>query len=341
MDILCEILPILNVMKRILYPLLFVLLLSCSTPESDGRKIARNENRCAENCIESVQKLESDFVNHFNPKDYTFRSQAIEVYKKQFKMIGEDYYRDIDAAKIQKSKLKGRYANDYKKMEKFEDAYDREKDVDLTTSALLLLSEDVIPPAVIACINGIIPLKPDNELIKTNLVGHSLSEGFEKENCYFSEKWRLDIDENVSIKELVVEDVQNDDGREYSFIASMVLQKDYLSFNTRAQVYYVLPDGEDWKIDFVKSLGIRIIQTHKYDDCIRCEIDEDGWGGTKALFITNISEVQLLVIGQIVANGQNQNFNQIISSGNKLQVGGLFRGGSVSSYKIVTIERMS
>lgn len=317
------------------------LLISCSSPESDGRKAARNENRCAENCIESAQKLESDFVNHFNPKDYSFRSQAVEEYKKQFKKIGEDYYRDIDAAKIQKSKLKGKYSSDYKKMDRFEAAYIEEKDNDLSASALLSLKEDAIPSAVIASINGIIPPKPDSEIIKANLVGHSLSEGFEKDNSYFSEKWRLDIDENVVIKELAVEEMQNDDSREYSFIASMVLQKDYLSFNTRAQIYYVLPDGEDWKIDFVKSLGIRIMQTHKYDDCIRCEIDEDGWGGTKALFITNTSEVQLLVIGQVVAGSQKRNFNQIISPGEKKQVGGLFFGGSVSGFEIVAVERMS
>lgn len=328
-------------MKKIIYSLFSVLLISCSSPESNGKKAARNENHCAENCIESVQKLESDFVNHFNPKDYTFRSQAVEAYKKQFKQIGADYYRDIDAAKIQKSKLKGKYSSDYKKMDRFETAYIDEKDNDLSASALLSLTENAIPPAVIASINSIIPPKPDPEIIKTNLVGHSLSEGFEKDNCYFSETWRLDINENVSIKELVVEKVQNDDIREYSCIVSMILQKDYLSFNTRAQVYYVLPNGEDWKIDFVKSLGIRISQTHKYDDCIRCEINEDGWGGTKALFITNTSEVQLLIIGQIVANGQKRNFNQIISPGNKSRVGGLFCGGSVSSYKIVAVERMS
>ena len=304
-------------MKIILYLLFPILLVSCSSPERDGKEAAKNENRCAENCIESAQKLESDFVNHFNPKKYSLRSQAVDAYKKQFKRIGEDYYKDMDAAKIQKSKLKGKYANDYKKMERFEIAYDEERDVELTTSAILLLSEEKIPSAVIASINGIIPPKPDNEVIKTNLVGHSLSEGFEKENCYFSEKWRLNIEDNVSIKELELEEVLSDDSREYSFVASMILQKDYLSFNTRAHIYYVLHDGEDWKIDFVKSLGIKLIQTHKYDDCIRCEIDGDGWGGTYALFITNTSEVQLLVIGQIVAGSQKLNFNQIISPGEK------------------------
>ncbi len=74
----------------------------------------------------------------------------------------------------------------------------------------------------------------------------------------------------------------------------MDLQKDCLYFNARVRICYVLPDGEDWEMDFVKSLGVRLVQTHKYDDCIRCEINDDGWGGINALFITNTSEVRLL-----------------------------------------------
>lgn len=225
-------------------------------------------------------------------------------------------------------------------MEEFEDGYNEEKDNNLAASAILLLSDEDIPSAVIACINGIIPAKPDKETIKTDLIGHSLSEGFEKGNCFFSEEWRLDIDENVLIKDLVIEDVLTDNNREYSFIASMNIQRDYISFDTRVRIDYVLPVGKDWKIDFVKSMGIRIIPTHKYDDCIRCEIDEDGWGGTYALFITNTSEVELLVVGHVIAGNEKHNFSKTISPGKKEQIGGLFCGGSVSHYEVLTVERI-
>lgn len=102
-------------MKHILYSLLVILFISCASPESDGREAARDENRNAENCIESIQKLESDFVTNFNPADYSCRSQAIEAYKNLLNKIADNYFHGIDAAEIQKSKLKGKYADDYKK----------------------------------------------------------------------------------------------------------------------------------------------------------------------------------------------------------------------------------
>lgn len=95
-------------MKINRYLLFPVLLISCSSHASDGKNAAKNENRCAEKCIKFAQKLGSDVVNHFNPKDYSLRSQAVDAYKKQFMRIGEDYHNDMDVAKIQKSKLRGK-----------------------------------------------------------------------------------------------------------------------------------------------------------------------------------------------------------------------------------------
>lgn len=319
----------------------FIVLVSCSSPEGDGRMAAKNENDCAESCIESIQRLEYKFVNDFTPQTYTYRSEAIEAYNREFRKIAEDFNQDLDEAAIRKSKLKGKYAENYKDLQKFEKGYEGEIDNDLYLSASKLITANVIPAAVLVSINLIIPPKPDEERIISDLKGHSLSEGFEKKDCFFSEKWRRTIGEQVDVKELHIEDVQNDDNKEYSFTATMVLQEKFLSYSSRVQVYYTLPNGEDWKIDFVKSLGIRVIQTHKYDDCIRCEIDDDGWGGIDALFITNTSEVQLLVLGHFVADKITRNFSQLIPPGEKNQVGGLFGGGSVTDYEIIAVERES
>lgn len=327
-------------MKRLLYVAL-ALLVSCSSPEMDGRKAAKEENRCSEKCIEAIQKLESEFVTDFDPRSYTRRSEAITVYKKEFERIGDDYRKGLDAVAIQKSKLKGKYANDYKKMERFEEAYKEEVNNEISESATLAISSETIPASVIASINSIIPPKPDARQIMIDLSGHTLSEGFERKDCYFSEQWKRTIGDKVTVKDFNLEEVLDDNNRDYSFVASMVLQEQYLSYNARAQIYYVLPDGEDWKIDFVKSLGMRIIQTHKYEDCIRCAIEDDGWGGIDALFITNTSEAQLLVIGHIIANKEKRNFSQLIAPGEKKQVGGLFGGGNVTDYTIVAVERES
>jgi hypothetical protein len=316
-----------------------VALVSCSSPEGDGRKAALDVNNCAEKCIESMQKLESEFVSNFNPHNYTWRSEAIDAYNKKFKRICDDYYRDLDAVLIRNSKLKGEYADNYKDLEKFDAAYEDAIDEDLSLKASNLILTETIPTAVIASINSIIPPKPDENRIKKDLEGHSISEGFDKKDCYFSEKWRRTFGEDVEIKELHLDEITQDDIREYSFVTTMILQEKYLSYNAKAQVYYTLQDGEDWKIEFVKSLGLKLIQTHKYDDCIRCVIEDDGWGGVDALFITNTSEVELLVIGHCVADNVYINFSKIIPPGEKGQVGGLFFGGNITHYEIVAVER--
>lgn len=327
-------------MKRLLY-IALVALVSCSSPERDGRAAAKADNNCSETFIESVQKLETEFVSTFNPSKYVWRSDAIMAYNKEFKTLVDNYQRELDKSAISKSKLKGKYANSYKDLDIFEASFEEEKDTELSLLAQKLMSSETIPEAVKASINEIVPPKPDENRIKTDLNGHSLSEGFEKNDCYFSEQWRRTIGEQVEIKEMQIEEITCDDCHDYSFIATMVLQERYLSYTARVQVYYVLPDGEDWKIDFVKSLGIRLIQTDKYTDCIRCSIEDDGWGGIDALFITNTSEVQLLVIGHFVANKGTRNFSQVIPPGEKKQVGGLFGGGSVTSFEIIAVERES
>jgi hypothetical protein len=124
---------------------------------------------------------------------------------------------------------------------------------------------------------------------------------------------------------------------------------EYISFNAKAQVIYRLPSGKDWEMEIAKSKGIRIIQTHKYDDCIQCEIADDGWGGIDALYISNTSEVQLLVVGHIMTESRDDSkdgeepkiFNTIIPAGEKVHVGGLLGGGNVIDFDIILVERES
>lgn len=76
-------------------------------------------------------------------------------------------------------------------------------------------------------------------------------------------------------------------------IATTRLENKLNAFHARVKVSYRLPDAEDWKIEFVNSKGMTIVKTYKYDDSVRFEIMDDGWGGVNALFITNKAEVEL------------------------------------------------
>lgn len=111
------------------------------------------------------------------------------------------------------------------------------------------------------------------------------------------------------------------------------------TYNAKAKVNYRLTRDNKWKIEFVVSQGMKIVQTHKYDDCLSFKIVDDGWGGVNALQIKNNSGIELGCSGYIKASGEWRKFAVIIDPYQTGTVGGTLGGGNVSNYKIEFIER--
>lgn len=325
--------------SSLLYVILIVFLcVSCSSPEDKGKKLAQRMNECAESFLKEKQKAETDFVSHFNASDYSSRAEALEAYDQAMIKVLDEYNARHDDVTVERSEIAGEYANDYKKMAAFQTAYDNNIDSELNDRLLDAIAETDYPAAVLVKVKTVIPVKPDETQIQKDLVGHQLSEGLEKEKCWFHEDYRWKIGD-YEIHDFKIEEVLRDDAKEYSFVATMRLVSELNAFDAQAKVSYWLPDAEDWKIEFVKSLGVTIVKTHKYDDLVSFEIADDGWGGVNALFITNKSEIELGVGVEIMANGTRKRYAVRVSPDKKSQVGGLFGGGNVTSYYIEFVER--
>ena len=173
---------------------LFVFLCaSCSSPEDEGKKLALRMKECAESFIKEKQKAETDFVSHFNASDYHTRAEALEAYDQAMIKVLDDYNACHDDVVVERSEIAGEYANDYKKMAAFQTAYDNNIDSELNDRLLDAISETDYPAAVLAKVKTVIPIKPDETQIQKDLVGHQLSEGLEKENCWFHEDYRWKI----------------------------------------------------------------------------------------------------------------------------------------------------
>ena len=323
----------------LLYLLLIVLIcVSCSSPENEGKELAQWMNDCAETFIKDKQKAETDFVNHFEASDYSSRTEALEAYDHAMIEVLDEYSSCQDEVVVKKSKIAGKFADDYKKMSAFETAYESNIDSELGDRLMDAIAETEYPAAVLAKVKTVIPVKPDEDQIQKDLVGHKLYEGFEKEKCWFQEDYNWKIGD-YEIHNFKIEEILQNNAKEYTFVATMRLVSELNAFDARAKVSYWLPDAEDWKIEFVKSLGVTIVKTHKYDDLVSFEIEDDGWGGVNALFITNKSEIELGVGVEIVANGERKRYAVRVSPDKKSQVGGLFGGGNVSSYEVEFVER--
>lgn len=295
-------------------------------------------NECAENYLKEKQVVETDFVNRFNTSDYSTRTEALEAYDQALIEVLDAYNACHDDLAIQRSRIAGEYANDYRKMVAFETSYENSLDDELNDRLFNALTETEYPVAVLAQIRTIIPVKPDVAQIQKDLVGHILHEGFEKERCWFREDYYWKIGD-YNIRDFKIDEILRDDAKEYIFIASMRLENEFNAFNARAKISYVLPEVEDWKIEFIQSMGVAIVKTHKYDDLVSFEIKDDGWGGVDALFITNKAEIDLGVGVEVVADGVRKRFAVRVSPNKKSQVGGLFGGGNVTSYRVEFVER--
>lgn len=179
--------------------------------------------------------------------------------------------------------------------------------------------------------------KPNANQIAKDLVGYKLSEGFA--NGWFEKDWLWEI-KSGQIKKMSIKEVIRDTNREYCVVVLMRLQGQVSSFNAKAKVSYVLNKQNKWQIEFVNSMGMSIVQTHKYNDCMQYAIVDDGWGGVDCLEIKNNCSVELAVAGWFYALGKWNKFAVRVDGYGMTSVGGTFGGGSVSKYQIEFVERL-
>lgn len=128
-----------------------------------------------------------------------------------------------------------------------------------------------------------------------DLVGHQLSEG--TDNGYHSRDWYWTI-EDGGIKAFRILSVRENTSKRYTIDAQMRLARHTgTAYNAIATIYY-LKTRRGWEIEFVKSRGMKIVRTHRYDDCIHLE-KGSGFLDQNNLYVTNNCEVALEVGGKI------------------------------------------
>lgn len=184
---------------------------------------------------------------------------------------------------------------------------------------------------------AITPSKPSKKQIANDLVGYKLSEGFD--DGWFDKEWTWQIKKG-QITAMNIKEVVRDTNKEYCVIVLMRLQGEVSAFNAKVKVSYILTNQNQWKLEFVNSMGMSVVKTHKYDDCIHFAIVDDGWGGVDCLEIKNNCSVELAVAGWFYALGEWRKFAIKVDGNETRSVGGTFCGGSVEKYKVEFIERL-
>lgn len=331
-------------MKNAAIHLLLVLiavtcLFACSSPEKEGKKIAEQTNICCIDYFNDIEKCENDFCNEFYASQYSNRTEAIEKFQAAKDQVFQKYEQSLGKMNDCFTDKEIEFAKDYAEKSKFLQSYYESLDLDIQSQVLRMAMDTVLPDPVRMKIKTIIPPEPEEHKIIEDLTGHSLAEGLAPEDCWFSKDWRWPIKEG-QIKDFYIHEVLQSSPDEYSFIANMVLQGENTDFNASVLISYVLPEFEDWRMDYVISKGLHIIPTHKYDDVLNFSIKDNGWFGTDALIIHNPSEVELIVFGFVYVMSQWKRFSTKVGPGETKNVGGLFCGGEVTNFRIEHIERL-
>lgn len=306
-----------------------IVLASCSSPESDGKKVAEKFCDCEKEYTENLNEETHDFINNFDSYGFTTRVDARKKLEEFLGKANSEYESCTEKVQQQYSKLQGKYVGNFEKMAKFEYAFTAKRVFDEQQMKLTIPNQMEINNLILK----IIPPKPDIEKIKQSLIGRKITE---QPNGYHRPGWYWEIKEG-EIKELQII-TESKQGNDYLFEIRMILQAEGSAHEAFVNLTYVLGQNDDWTINFLESKQINIVKTGQYNNCIT--IQRKGWSGEYELEFTNHCDVALVVGGVILSEfgGEWTKFSTIVDASGTGSVGGLF-SVSVRDYRIHFIER--
>ena len=156
---------------------------------------------------------------------------------------------------------------------------------------------------------------PSVVTICRDLIGHNLSEGVK--DGYYPREWKWTIEEGEISNFRILSVRENTEDR-YTIDVQMKLSTSTRAFIAKATVYYVHTQ-RGWDLEMVKSRGMNIVRTYRYDDCIQPEYG-DGYLNKEDLYLVNDCEVTLEVGGKIFKYGSWRKFSTTVSPHSTQQV---------------------
>ena len=303
---------------------------SCSSPESDGRKAAQlyiyAENASSECCVSEYTKL----IEDFNQLNFTCRAEVsgkveeisdkAEQLKAEKLLAAQEFYNEKSS----------KYLTNMKKNAEFMYAFKVYKEANMSSS-----------PDVVSLLRRIdslrltvIPPRPDLDKIKRDLVGRKISG---MKDGYFVSSWYWITDDSSQIKEAYVT-YEDFSGSIYVCDMHLKLQADGGAYEADIKAHYRLGDGDDWQLDMIESKSIDLVRTGLYNNCITSR--RTGWIGEYEVEFTNSCDAPLAVGGQVKYEYRDgwKKFCIIVGGNSSECIGGLFFG-SIADYKIDFVER--
>jgi len=340
---------------------------SCSSPESNGKKVAKKYCDCQrvyveveQKKLEITQKEYSKFVKEIN--SYKFQNrvdvrnkvQEIENNIQQMHHEADKAYSEC----LQKSeeyyrKISEKYATNKKKKEQFDYAGSNYNCPEVKNDKKEPLYSEIsnLRKQVENLRLSIIPSIPDTARIKRDLIGRDISgEPFGKSDVYadntFLRGWR--ISERMLKNFQILK--ENRRGDEYMVEGRLTLQPnvDGGEYETLVNLTYVLRHNDDWTITSFGNRELNIIKTGKYDKCVTITLQT-----CRNVKFTNNCNATLVIVGEVFGEGQipfgrdwkrfiyevSANATEIVTGSTSIRGKGGIPYYCVHNYRIHYIER--
>ena len=144
---------------------------ACSSPESDGKKAAEKFCDCEQEGESINQKEYSSLIQNFDSYNFKTRLKMREEIRKIDNEVNEQKKECLQKAQQYRQKLNSRYESNYTERAKFEYAYQSYIDANRPAGQGILPLSSQIEVLILS----IIPAKPDEEKIKQDLVGRTIT----------------------------------------------------------------------------------------------------------------------------------------------------------------------
>lgn len=322
------------------YPHLFILslvmlggvLLSCSSPESDGIEAAKSFVESQKKSLKFREKKYAELLDDFDSYNFQTRS-AVRDYMERIDVEAEvQAEKRYNEALKRYERLQKKYATSRQKSEEFEYAFNQYREANEPSEDKVL----ELQTSLNRRIELIVPALPDSAQLEYDLVGRQITD---QPDGYHHRGWVWEFQEgDIKSIEITSKKKLGDDA--CRLVAEIVFQRTGAAQKATVAVHYVLRDAEDWKIDFIESRSLEVVRTGKYDRCVDIEKRWEGFLGIGGyvLDFTNHCDVALVVGGSVLTESGWHRFSTVVEGSGKKSIGGGFQS-YIKDYTVAFIER--
>ena len=268
-----------------------LLIASCNSPSKQGKKLALKENRIYKETLKQFNELTKDFTVGFKAGNYRSRQEAKDDRQSRRQQIVNHHETEINSVntsmKLAASEL------DPKKLFSMQEAYQKNHDSDLQSQVSSELYTADMPQEVLVAISGVSPQQPDAPQMQNDLASRTMTD---VDGGYFSTMNRLINLNEYNISEFSIVSVEKESPSEYTVKVSFSLsgkENSERRLDAVCLMRYLLPQYDDWTLDFIRTESLSIIGSETYGKCVSL-VASGGWF-CKDLYVKNDCDKSLEV----------------------------------------------